>query len=319
MTAENSPSILCVVGPTGTGKSEIALRLAERFAGEIVNCDSRQVYRDFPIITAQPGSRERARRPHWLYGFLDSRQRMDAGKFAEQAELAVADISGRQRLPILVGGTGLYLRALLFGLAPVPEIPDHIRERVLRDYDRLGPEAMHEELRRVDPETASRLHPRDRQRVSRALEVHRATGEPLSRWQQRHRAEKPRFNALKIGLWRDLQDLTPRLRERIERMLLGGALQEARKGWDLCPDANAPVWSAIGGCEILQYILGKIELEEAKEKWLRSTRSYAKRQLTWFKADPEVVWFSPEQEQGIADRVREWLRGSGHLADRAAG
>jgi tRNA dimethylallyltransferase len=306
----SSRRILCLIGPTGTGKSEVALRLAERFDGEIVNCDSRQVYRDFPVITAQPGEGERRRRPHWLYGFLACHERIDAGTFTEMADRVVEDIAKRGRLPILVGGTGLYLRALLRGLAPVPQIPRDVRETVLRECDRLGPEAMHEELGRVDPAKAAELHPRDRQRVTRALEVYRATGEPLSRWQARHRREEPRYDALKIGLWTDLQELTPRLRQRIERMLAGEALQEAREGWARCPDEDAPAWSAIGGHEILQYILGTIGLEETKEKWLRNTRAYAKRQLTWFKRDPEVVWFGQGQEPRIAERVREWLQSS---------
>jgi len=293
---------LCLVGPTGTAKSRVAVKLAERLRGEIINCDSRQVYRDFPVITAQPDQELTRRCPHWLYGFLETHEPCNAGFFAEQALAAIQEVRSRGRWPILVGGTGLYLRSVLQGLAPIPEVSEDVRAEVLRQCREQGPEALHRELSEVDPESAAAIQPRDAQRLTRALEVLRETGQPLSWWQKQERTDRPRLRALKLGFWIELEALIPRLSDRIERMLTRGALEEVREAWRRCPDESAPGWSGIGCLELLSFLRGRTTLEQAKEQWLRKTRAYAKRQMTWFRKEEGLLWLQP----GEADRAVEY-------------
>jgi tRNA dimethylallyltransferase len=302
--------IVCLAGPTGAGKSELALRLAERHRGAIVNFDSRQIYRGIPIVTAQPSPEEQARCPHLLYGVLDPDKPMDAGTFAALAAKAIADVRSQGYLPILVGGTGLYLRALLQGLAPVPTVDDRVRSKVALEWDRDGEGAMYERLKAVDPEYAAKVHPRDRQRVTRALEVFEQTGKPFSRWHH-DRVRFGRYEPFIMAVEITLEELTPRLLERIERMVEAGAVEEVRQAFARYPHPDAPAFSGIGCREILAYLRGEMTLEEAKEQWLRSTRAYAKRQLTWFRGDPGVRWFRPEAADAMALEVESWLRADG--------
>ncbi|MFW6177563.1 MAG: tRNA (adenosine(37)-N6)-dimethylallyltransferase MiaA [Desulfohalobiaceae bacterium] len=306
MMQDSRQTLICLLGPTGTGKSSLAVYLARSLPLEVVNFDSRQVYADFPLITAQPGARERSVCSHWLYGFLECGQSLDAAGYSQLADQVLEGIQGRGNLALLVGGTGLYLKALLQGLAPVPRIPADIRQQVLCKCDELGPQALHQELGRVDPELAERLHPRDRQRITRAMEVYQATGVPLSSWQKQDTGAPARYQALKIGLWQDMQGLDSRLEERMQLMLQAGAEEEVRQAWENCGQESAPAWTGIGCRELLDYILGRCSLQEAKQQWLRRTRDYAKRQLTWFKKESQVHWFSPGLEQEILDLVLSW-------------
>ncbi len=299
--------MICLIGPTGTGKSSSALRVAQRFGGEVVNFDSRQVYLDVPITTDQPGPEVRRQVPHWLYGFLQSREKLDAGGYAEHAEEVMHGIARRGGIPVLTGGTGLYLQALLYGLAPIPEIPESLRERVLAEYNEYGPEAAHSRLAEIDPETARAVSPRDRQRVARALEVFEHTGRSISWWQKRHQRSSPRHEALKIGMSQDRQQLKRDLARRIEAMLEQGAVEEVRAAWNRCPDSSAPVWTGIGCRELLAYIWGRMELEEAKREWIKRTWNYAKRQLTWFRRDGDIHWVTPGNAEDIEKRVALWL------------
>lgn len=302
-----APPILFVVGPTGTGKSSLAIQVAQEVDAEIVNCDSRQVYADFPCITAQPSAEEKARCAHHLYGFLPSTESMDAGKFVRLAQDILADLQSRGKLPVLVGGTGLYMRSLVYGLAPIPDIPKDIHEHILTLCQEQGPETLHHRLQDEDPDTASRLHPNDWQRITRALEVHAATGRPLSWWIRMHPCDHPRYAAKCIGLWSDLEVLTPFLQARIENMCAQGALREVEQAWRRCPDESAPGWSSIGCWELLQAFWGRWSLEEAKRTWLRNTRAYAKRQLTWFKKEPSIAWWRPGHDISIVQAVKSWL------------
>jgi tRNA dimethylallyltransferase len=307
LNQDSAARIVCLAGPTGAGKSELALRIADRHHGAIVNFDSRQIYRGIPIVTAQPSEEEQSRCPHLLYGFLDPDKPMDAGTFAFLAARAIADVRREGYLPILVGGTGLYLRALLQGLAPVPPVDERVRARVAQDWVREGEGAMYERLKAVDPEYAAKVHPRDRQRVTRALEVFEQTGKPFTAWH----AERVRFGSYEpftMAVDITLDALTPRLRERIERMIVAGAVEEVRSAYARYPDPDAPAWSGIGCREILAHLRGEMTLEEAKEQWLRSTRAYAKRQLTWFRNDPGVRWFRPEAADAMALEVEVRLR-----------
>jgi tRNA dimethylallyltransferase len=297
---------LCVLGATGTGKTEAALILARAFGGEVVNFDSRQVYRDVPITTAQPSMAEQGVCPHHLYGFLPLAERVCAGAFAGTAARVMQDITARGALPILVGGTGLYLRAILEGLAPIPDVPDGVREKVFADWDELGGEDMHARLAAIDPEYARKIHSNDRQRVTRALEVFEATGRTFTHW---HAATARPLDVacLKMGLAIPKPALDARLAARVGLMLEAGALGEIREALRICPDPAAPGLTGIGCAELAAHLRGELTLDAARALWLTSTKAYAKRQATWFKKEPDVAWYAPGEAPAMAEAARRWL------------
>ncbi|EFL53213.1 tRNA delta(2)-isopentenylpyrophosphate transferase [Solidesulfovibrio fructosivorans JJ]] len=300
--------IVCLLGATGTGKTAVALALAEAYGGAVVNVDSRQVYAGLPVLTAQPTTAEQGRCPHFLYGDTPIDVAVSAGWFAKRARAVVASIAERDLLPLLVGGTGLYFRAIRGGLAPIPPVPPAIRAEVAARYDATGGRAMHEALAAVDPAAAARIAPADRQRVTRALEVHAASGRALSDWQAAGDPDAPDYDALVIGLSLSLEMLTPRLASRIEVMAREGAVEEVQEAHKrYAPDA--PGLTGIGGPEITGYLSGAYGLEEAKARWLANTRAYAKRQMTWFRKEPEVRWFAPGDAAGVCEAVGRWLDG----------
>ena len=301
------PPIVCLLGPTGTGKTAAAIAVAGRLPASVVNFDSRQVYRDFPIVTAQPDADEQAACPHHLYGFLPTEEKMTAARFVELAVDKIESVRAQGRLPILVGGTGLYLRSLLSGIAPIPEIPDDIRRKVLARVAAEGPQALHAELSRTDPDYAARIHPNDTQRNARAAEVHLATGRTMTWWHTESEHAPAPYDALKVGMRIALKDLEPRLAGRIDVMLERGALDEARAAFARCPDPDAPGWTGIGCAELLGFLRGELTMAEARDKWVKNTRAYAKRQITWFKKEPDIHWFAPGDNDSVADLVERWL------------
>ncbi|MGM0645162.1 MAG: tRNA (adenosine(37)-N6)-dimethylallyltransferase MiaA [Thermodesulfobacteriota bacterium] len=303
-----SNAVVCIVGPTGTGKTDLALALARRFAVCIINADSRQVYRDFPVVTAQPGPQEQQQCPHALYGFLPTTKKIDAGSFVDLARESIAQAQSNGRLAVLVGGTGLYVRALLKGLAPIPEIPDEIRNRVQRLFHTRNRQWAHRLLQRLDPQWAKHVHPNDRQRVGRGLEVRLATGRSLSQWHARQQEQGCRYNSLLLGVSTDLATLTPRLDKRIQQMLAAGAVEEVQRAWQRCPDSEAPGWTGIGCAELLGYIRGQYSKTVALDMWRKNTRAYAKRQLTWFRKEPEVSWLQPGAEDRVCALVQNWIQ-----------
>lgn len=315
------PKVLCILGPTGAGKTEAAVVLAQSLGGGVINFDSRQVYRGVPIVTAQPAEEEQGGVPHLLYGFLDPCESMSAGAFIAMAEEAMAGLRPQGLLPILVGGTGLYLDSLLHGLAEIPTVPSEVREAVQTECDRLGAARLHARLAEVDPAYAARIHPNDRQRITRALEVHAATGRTFSEWHrlQQSRSASPRYDALKIGVALEMAELEPRLSLRIEGMLAAGALEEMRLAYARCPDERAPGFTGIGCRELLDFILGRTGLEEAKSSWLKRTRAYAKRQMTWFRADPDIHWFGPGEFEAMRGLALPWARGEAGPAGAGRG
>ena len=301
------PPVVCLLGPTGTGKTAAAVAVSRRTPASVVNFDSRQVYRDFPVITAQPDAEERAACPHLLYGFLPTEEKMSAARFVELAVQTIGEVREQGRLPILVGGTGLYLRSLLQGIAPIPEIPADIRRQVLDRIEKQGPQILHAELAKNDPEYAAVIHPNDPQRNARAAEVFLATGKTMTWWHRNAEHIPAPFDSFKVGISIELDVLTPRLAGRIDAMLAAGALEEARAAFERCPDPDAPGWSGIGCAELLGFLRGEHSLERAKALWVKNTRAYAKRQITWFRKEEGVAWFEPGQAEAVADSVVAWL------------
>ncbi len=277
-----APPVVIVAGPTASGKSALALGLAASLGGTIINADSQQSYRDLPILTAQPDDAAMRRVTHRLYGFLDAAER---GSVARWRTLALTEITAAHAaggLPILVGGTGLYLRALQHGLAPVPEIPQTVRAEAAALYRELGGAKFLERLAILDPDTASRLPPSDRSRLARAFEVVRATGIPIGAWRSRGAGEAPyRFATLLLMPSREV--LYPACDARFTAMIAAGAVDEVSvlAGRGLAPDL--PAMKAVGVPELLRHLRGEMPLADAIAAAQRSTRRYAKRQMTWFR------------------------------------
>ncbi|MGE3784590.1 MAG: tRNA (adenosine(37)-N6)-dimethylallyltransferase MiaA [Alphaproteobacteria bacterium] len=272
---------MIVAGPTASGKSMLALGLAEAFGGTIINADALQVYRDLPILTAWPDAAARSRVPHRLYGWLDASERGSAGRWRAAAldEIAAAHRTGR--LPILVGGTGLYLRALQHGLTAIPPVPPEIRGEAAALYAELGGERFRARLAALDPEAASLLPSGDRQRLTRAFEVIRATGTPIGAW--RHRTDPAPYRFGSILMMPPREALYPACDTRFEQMIASGALAEAAAlaARALAPDL--PAMKALGVPELLRHLRGEIPLDQAVLQAQRETRRYAKRQMTWFR------------------------------------
>lgn len=294
--------LVCLVGPTGTGKSALALKLAETFRGGIINADSRQVFRAFPIITAQPTAEEQSLCQHRLYGFLDTESRISAGTWAEKALTELDTFAEQGVLPLLAGGTGLYLRALLDGMVEIPALPDIVLDRLVEECAERGSEVLHARLAGIDPDYAARIHPNDRQRILRALGVFEVTGKRFSWWHSQT-PPPPDMDVLRIGLRLPLDALAPRLTVRIDQMLASGAWEEARAAYAQNPNVHAPGWSGIGCVELHACLSGTLSLADACALWVKNTRAYAKRQLTWFNADKRILWFTPNETQGVLEAV----------------
>jgi tRNA dimethylallyltransferase len=294
--APSSP-IVAIVGATATGKSALGLALAERLpgGGEIVNADALQVYRGFEVGTAKPEPAERRRVPHHLIDILDPHERYSAGEFARRASQAIAAIRGRGRWPIVVGGSGLYLRALLAGISPVPAADPRVRERLRRRAALEGLAPLAAELARLDPATAARLAPGDSQRVLRALEVALVSGLPLSAWIAKQPFGTQSIAAIRVGLTLPRAILYDRIEGRVARMVESGWIEEVRGliGRGLAPDL--PAFQAIGYRQLVHHVRGDWSLARAIEETVRATRRFAKRQETWFRKEPDVTWFSAEE------------------------
>jgi tRNA dimethylallyltransferase len=283
MRAMAPASPLLIAGPTASGKSALAMRLALETGGEIVNADSMQVYADLRILTARPTEADEAAVPHHLFGVADAAEAWSVGRWLSAAEAVLAQIAARGRPAIVVGGTGLYFRALTVGLAPMPPVPAVVRASVQALYDEIGEAALRDRLARADPAIAARIAPGDRQRLTRALEIFEATGRSLSAWQADTRP------TLEPGAWRglvlepDREDLYARCDARLSAMVDNGALDEVERlmARNLPPDQ--PVMKALGVAPLAAFLRGQTTLETALAQARQDTRRYAKRQLTWFR------------------------------------
>jgi tRNA dimethylallyltransferase len=305
------PTTILLAGPTTSGKSALALALAEALGGIIINADSMQVYRDLAIITARPSPAEEARAPHLLYGHVNAAENYSVGRWCLDARAVLAEVERQRLLPIFVGGTGLYFKALTRGLAGVPPIPPDIRTAVRARVKAEGAVSLHNDLIRRDPPTAARLMPRDRARVTRALEVVLATGRSLSDW---HREGLPALVdpacAVKIFLAVERAELYRRIEARFDAMLDAGALDEVKALAARNLDPALPAMKAHGVPWLIRHLNGAISLAEAAEGGKRDTRRYTKRQATWFRHQlPDWTWAEPKEadeliRSAMCSRVR---------------
>jgi tRNA dimethylallyltransferase len=276
--SERAPAIWLIAGPTASGKSALALRLAQEISGEIVNADSMQLYRDLRVLTARPSKDEEARAPHHLFGVVDAADGWSVGRWLEAAKAVLAGLKGPA---IMVGGTGLYFKALTEGLAEIPPVPASVRTAVEARFDADGEVAFRQALAKVDPASAQRIVPGDRQRLVRAMEVSEATGKALSDWQAETSGAVGDWRAVVLEPARDV--LYRRCDERLERMVEQGALEEVRALIARGLNPLLPAMKAVGVRELAGYLASETALTQALEAAQRETRRYAKRQMTWFR------------------------------------
>lgn len=314
MTGAGSNSkapVIVVAGPTASGKSALALALAREFDGAVINADSMQLYKELRILTSRPGDAAMAQAPHHLYGVLHAGDSASAGRWRGLALQAIAQAQEDKRLPVLAGGTGLYLRALMQGLSPIPVVPDGIRQAARELHARIGGEKFKAALAKRDPQTAERLASGDTQRLIRAYEVAEATGVPLSAWQAKP-GEAPAFRFFAILLMPPRPELNPAIDARFLSMMRSGGLDEA---WALAAkglDPALPALKALGIPALLRHIKGLISLDKAVEQAQAASRQYAKRQTTWFrhqfKADLVInAQYSERLLPEIFNKIRRFL------------
>ncbi|MSV28104.1 MAG: tRNA (adenosine(37)-N6)-dimethylallyltransferase MiaA [Bryobacterales bacterium] len=304
--------LIAITGPTGSGKSAIALQICTSFGGEVVNCDSLQIYRHFDVGTAKLPLDAREGIPHHLIDILDPDQLFTAGEYSRSARTVVTEIRDRGRVPVVAGGTGFYLRALLDGLFSGPAGDGSLRERLaLRHKRRAG--SLHRLLARFDPETAARVHPNDLRKLTRALEIRLLTRQPASQvFAERSRQPLQGFRVLKIGLNPEREALYARLNRRTAAMFEGGLIEEVHAILSSGYSASAKPFESHGYKQAIQLLNGELNFMEAVANARQNTRNYAKRQMTWFKRDADIEWFAgfgdePGIQVAVAGRVRNFL------------
>lgn len=286
---------ILIAGPTASGKSALAIRLAERLGGTVMNADSMQVYRDLRVITARPTPDEEAVVPHRLFGHVDAAANYSVARWQADMHGALAALAGKGRLPIVTGGTGLYFKALTQGLSDIPPVDQDVRAAVRADAEGRAPEELHLMLAAVDPVTAARLRPSDPQRIIRALEVFRSSGQPLSHFQAKREGALLHGPFLAFFLEPDRNQLRARIDARFDSMVHSGAVEEVERLMRRGLDPALPAMRAHGVPWIIRALRGEIAMAEAAEGGKADTRRYAKRQHTWFRHQaPEFQWVSPE-------------------------
>jgi tRNA dimethylallyltransferase len=304
--AVKRPKIVVIVGPTASGKSAAALELAGLFEAEIINADSMQVYRYLDIGTAKPTQAERNAVKHHLIDILYPDEEFSAALFREEAQRAIADIGTRGKRVMVVGGTGLYIKALTSGLIRGGEADPVIRKKLQAEAQAGGRERLYERLKEVDPPTAERLHPHDTYRIVRALEAYERTGQPISALRGKHRFKEGPYETLKIGLGMEREELYRRIDERVDAMIQQGLKEEVERLLEMGYAPSLKAMQSLGYKQMAAYLQGEYNRPEAIRLIKRDTRRYARRQITWFKADPEIRWIEYPRDRSV---VREMIEG----------
>ncbi len=296
--------IVIICGPTAVGKTRVGIDLAQEFNGEIVSADSQQVWRGFDIGTAKANLTERSEVPHHLVDIVEPTKHFDAARFVELADAAIADIQARGKRAFVVGGTGMFLRMLLNGVCDAPPQDADFRAELEREIAEQGLATLHARLAEIDPASAERIHPNDTTRIVRALEIQQLTGEPASTLRDEHRFAERRYDVQIFGLDLERTELYARIDARVDRMIEEGLVDEVRGLLEKYDESCQP-FAAVGYREVVAHLRGELPLDETVERIKRNSRRFAKRQLTWFRADPAVRWSAPAdalallQEEGL--------------------
>ncbi|SMC49597.1 tRNA dimethylallyltransferase [Desulfocicer vacuolatum DSM 3385] len=299
--------IIVICGPTGVGKTGFAIALSTVFKGEIVGADSMQIYQYLDIGTAKPDQEEQRQAPHHLIDFVDPAHDFDAVKYVALADRAIGDIVQRGKLPIVAGGTGFYIKALLHGLFKGRTADEKIIARLEAEAIRRGSLALHERLAATDPVASARIHPNDRFRVVRALEVLESTGKPISHFHETHQFAPQRYNALKLGLTMDRERLYDRINRRVDLMLDMGLVKEVMHLREKGYSCDLKSMQSIGYRHVCDYLNGVTSHEEMVTLLKRDTRRYAKRQFTWFRKDKEMIWVEPSDLKKAGELVAQFM------------
>jgi tRNA dimethylallyltransferase len=303
--------IVIICGPTGIGKTTAAIQLAQRFGGQIVGADSMQVYRYMDIGTAKPTPDEQAAVVHHMVDVVDPDETFDAARYAAMASACIQRLRAAAVLPVVAGGTGFYIKALLYGLFDAGRPDPQIRQRLEQRASQEGLDRLHAELRRHDPASAERIHPHDRFRIIRALETIESTGRPISDLQGGHGFAEKRYKTFKIGLAIDRETLYTRINQRVEAMIAGGLVAEVESLLARGYTADLKSMQAIGYRHVVDYLGGQTPWDDTVDLMKRDTRRYAKRQFTWFKSDPDIVWSAPGDVERLAPDIEAFLGKSG--------
>jgi tRNA dimethylallyltransferase len=301
------PRLIILLGPTGVGKTALAMALAERWGGEIVSADSMQVYRGMDIGTAKPTPEERQRVPHQLLDVVEPDEPFDASRYIELARGIIGRLHREEKTTFVVGGTGLYIRALLGGLINGPGADEALRRDLKAEMKRWGKPHLYEKLRDRDNRAAERINPNDGVRIIRALEVLELTGLSIVEHQENHRFRVRPYESLKIGLTLDRERLNERIDRRTDRMIADGFVEEVRRLLDRGYAGTLKPMQSLGYRHLVAYLAGERELEDAVRLIKRDTRRYAKRQMTWFAADPETLWLAPDDMDTAVERTGHFL------------
>jgi tRNA dimethylallyltransferase len=302
---ENSikPKVIVICGPTGVGKTSLSLLLAREFNGWIIGADSMQIYKFMNIGTAKPSDEERSRIPHYMIDIVHPDEPYDAARYAREAREAILNICRHGRIPVVVGGTGFYIKALLHGLCEASPADESIRKKLNQQFDIYGKKWLYDRLVDCDPDAAAHIHPNDAYRIIRALEIYETAGIPASEYQRQHGFKDQPFEVLKIGLCLDRQALYDRINARVIQMISQGLLDEVKTLLQMGFTQALKPMQAIGYQHMLDFIHGRMNWEETVSTLMRDTRRYAKRQLTWFKKEREIMWKTPDLQNEIQSMV----------------
>ena len=298
--------IVFIVGPTSSGKTEVAISLAEKLNGEIISCDSMQVYRDMDVITRPPGERLLSRVSHHLIKSVSPEEEHSAARFVEEAAVLIEDIISRKRTPVIAGGTGLYMKSLMDGLFSSPPKEEDLRKELEEEAKKHGNERLYKRLEDVDPETASSLHPNDLRRIIRALEVYELTGETIHDKKKESAGIADKYDCRIFGMDFPREVLYERINNTVDRMFAEGLIEEVKRLRERPLSETAKM--ALGIKEVYAFLDGRAGLDEITEELKKNTRKYAKRQLTWFRADKRIQWVNADRSiDEIVDDILSWL------------
>lgn len=301
------PNIVVICGPTGLGKTAVAIKLAEIFHGEIINADSMQIYKFMDIGTAKPTPHEQACISHHLIDIVKPNQLFDAAQFAKAAHKIAMTLHTQNIIPFVVGGTGLYIKALVYGLCDAAPADIDIRNKLKAETVVNAPDFLYKKLSKHDPEAAKKIHINDAYRIIRALEVYEITGKTVSEYRNEHKFLDAKFNVLKIGLFMDRKAMYDRINRRVDEMIEAGLVNEVKGLLDKGYDEKFKSMLSLGYRHIVDFIHGNCSWDETVRTLKRDTRRYAKRQITWFKTDSEIVWLEPHNLESMKNLIMNFL------------